>query len=702
MKKILALTIFSSAIGMSAQVLPDSTDIFFGHVNLEEATVTGVTGSTRLKDSPAAVSLVTKQTLNHSVGSNIVSAIAHQPGMSELTTGSGISKPIIRGLGFNRIVCLTDGVRQEGQQWGDEHGLELDGAGVGSVEILKGPASLMYGSDAMAGVVIFKPQPVRPLGSMGGSVEAGYQTNSGLWNYSLNFAGNKGGFVWDGRFSQKAAHAYKNKVDGYIPGSQFSEQAARVLLGINKSWGYSHLIFSHYHLLPSIIEGERDETTGALEAPEGWSGRSYRRQLPFQHVNHTKLVLDNKVRIGSGSLQAIVGYQQNRRKEYEESAKDFSLYFQQHTLNYDLRYTLSELRGWKLVAGIGGMYQRSLNKGEEYLIPEYKLFDIGGYLTGSRSWEKFILSGGIRLDHRHVHSYELYDEGSLRFGDFRRNWNALTGSIGGVWKALRGLNVRLNLSRGFRAPNLAELGSNGVHEGTMRYEKGNSALKAENSLQADLGMDYTNSIISVQAALFLNRINNYIYSCRNGESIDGIPVYKYTSGDARLWGFEVGADFHPIHSLHFENTFSYVNAVQLHQPAASKYLPQTPAPRWRSELKWELLHNAMPLFKSKVAIENAFVSLGVESYFRQSHVFLLDNTETPTPFYCLIDIAAGTDIFLKKRKIAELFMCVDNLLNRTYQNHLSRLKYTDINVQTGRMGIYNPGRNFTVKLIFHF
>ena len=700
----LALFIFSFVLAIPAfpQHKTDSTDIFFGHVELEEATVTGTTGRTRLEDSPAAVTLVSEQTLHHSVGSNVVSAIAHQPGMSELSSGSSISKPIIRGLGFNRIVCLSDGVRQEGQQWGEEHGLELDGAGVHSVEILKGPASLMYGSDAMAGVVIFRPSPMRPEGTMGGTAEAGFQTNSGLWNYSLDFSGNKKGFTWDARFSQKAAHAYKNRLDGYVPGSQFSEQAFRVAAGINRAWGYSRLIYSFYHLMPGIIEGERDKETGTLEAPTGWRGRDYGRILPFQHIHHTKVVLDNKVMLGENSLQAIIGYQQNRRKEYEESASDYGLYFQQHTLTYDLRYTITELQGWKLAAGVGGMYQRSLNKGDEYLIPAYHLFDIGAYLTGSRHWDHFVLSGGLRFDHRGIHSHELYEDGEMRFESFRRRWNAVTGSIGTVWKAAKGMNVRLNLSRGFRAPNLAELGSNGVHEGTMRYEVGNSLLKAENSMQADLGMDLKNKYVYVQAALFLNRINNYIFSQRTGEMSDGLPVYRYTSGDARLWGFELGVDFHPVHSLHLENTFSYVNAVQLHQPAVSKYLPQTPAPRLRSEVKWELTHEPCKIFRGNASLQNAFLAFGVESFFRQNHVLLADETETPTPFYCLLDISAGTEIHLKHKKFAEIFLCVDNLLDRAYQSHLSRLKYADVNVLTGRVGVFNPGRNFSMRLVFHF
>ena len=185
----------------------DSTDVFFRHLQLNELTVTGVTGDTKLKHATAPVSIVTPQVLRATASTNIIDAIAHQPGVSQLTTGGSISKPIIRGLGYNRVVVMSEGVRQEGQQWGDEHGIEVDGNSVNSVEILKGPASLMYGSDAMAGVVILHAQPTLTDGEMRTNVSSEYQTNNGLFHYSLQMAGNQKGFVWDARYSDKMAHA---------------------------------------------------------------------------------------------------------------------------------------------------------------------------------------------------------------------------------------------------------------------------------------------------------------------------------------------------------------------------------------------------------------------------------------------------------------------------------------------------------------
>ncbi|WP_288276596.1 TonB-dependent receptor [uncultured Prevotella sp.] len=686
----------------------DSTDVFYRHLQLNELTVTGVTGDTKLKHVTAPVSIVSPQVLRATASTNVIDAISHQPGVSQLTTGGSISKPIIRGLGYNRVVVMSDGVRQEGQQWGDEHGVEVDGNSVNSVEILKGPASLMYGSDAMAGVVILHQQPTLAEGEMKANVTSEYQTNNGLFAYHLQMAGNQKGFVWDASFSDKMAHAYKNKYDGYVPGSQFRERAGRLMLGVNKGWGHSRLTWAIYHLTPSIIEGERDPKTGELE-PLSNDLKTYGRSLPFQQVKHYKLVWDNSLNLSSGYLKALIGYQQNRRQEFEESMDDYELYFKLHTLTYDLRYVTNEFDGWKLSTGIGGMYQKSGNEGEEYLIPDYRLFDFGLYATATKQLgDRWTLNGGVRYDHRHLHGYELMEDDELRFTDFSRHFNGLTGSIGAVLNVSDNLNLKMNIARGFRTPNMSELASNGVHEGSVRYELGNQQLKSEYSLQADLGLDFTSRYVSAQLALFANRINNYIFTHRVAEEKeDGYLTYAYTQGDARLLGFEAGVDFHPIHSVHFSNAFSYVDAQQMHAAPGTKYLPFTPAPKWSSELKWELSHHSHPTIAHhhttdaahRSLLNNLYVAAGLDCFLKQSHIYGADDTETETPGYALLSLSAGTDLQLHGKKVAEFYFTADNLLDKAYQNHLSRLKYADENAVTGRRGVYNMGRNITFKVV---
>ena len=637
---------------------------------LKEVVVTGLTGNARADYSPAPVSVVAPRVLQGITSTNIIDAIARQPGVAQITTGAGISKPVIRGLGYNRIVTVNDGIRQEGQQWGDEHGIEVDPQTVHSVEILKGPASLMYGSDAMAGVLVLHEQPVMPQGQMAATLGGEYQPNNHLWDYTVNFAGNKGGIVWNARWSQKSADEYKNKRDGKVWGSQFSERAFTGMLGLNRSWGYSHLKFSTYYIKPGLVEGERDENTNELLPSEA-----------YQKIYHHKAVLDNSFIIGDGSLKGVIGYQQNRRKEFE-GEEEPGLDFRLHTVNYDVHYT-STRDQWQWAAGISGMWQHSENMGTEFLIPSYRLFDIGAFASVTRNFEKLTLSGGVRFDHRHLHSYGLMDEGEESFENFSRNFKGLTGSIGAIWRINSQWNARLNISHGFRAPNLSELGSNGEHEGTFRYEIGNHELSPENSWQFDLGVDYSSSILSAQVSFFANHVNNYIFLQRLDATNN---EYQYMSGDARLWGGEASVDFHPIEPLHFENSFSYVNAVQQHQPSDSHYLPFTPAPRWISDLRYDIIRDGR-LFN------NTYLSIGLECYLRQSHVRTANDTETATPSYTLVHLSAGTDIKWQGRRVASIFLNANNLFDRAYQSHLSRLKYAD------GQGICNMGRNIGFKVL---
>ena len=674
---ILSLLLVSATA--TAQHTTDSTDVFYKHLQLNEVTVTGLTGQTKLRDLPAPVSVVTSRELRATAAQNIVDAIAHQPGVSQISTGSGIAKPVIRGLSYNRVLTVNDGVRQEGQQWGDEHGLEIDGESVSSIEILKGPASLMYGSDAMAGVLILHDAPNLAQGEKRVTVSGEYQTNNGLWDYSVNTQGHEGSWVWNARWTQKLAHAYKNKYDGYVPGTQFHERGAKGLVGLVKPWGHSYLTLSYFHLTPGIAEGERDALTGELVSSLT-NLKSYDHGMPYQQVRHWKAVWDHSQQIGIGRLNAIIGYQQNRRQEFEdeEHPDEFELFFKLHTISYDLRYQLTELEGWKAAFGVGGMWQQSVNAGEEELIPDYKLFDIGAYATATRTLKRWILSGGLRADRRKIQHIN--------------GFTGVSASIGAVFQATDHLNFRLNLARGFRAPNMSELGSDGVHEGTIRYEQGNHNLKGEFSWQADLGADFSSRYVSAQVALFANRIENYIFAKRNGQFIEGYPVFTFTQGDARLLGFEASVDIHPIHSIHLGNSFSMVDAVQLHQPTESKYLPLTPAPRWTADLKWEITHNGRWL-------NNTYVSVGMDHNFSQNHYYMADDTETATPAYTLWNLAAGTDILIRGKKILEVYVTAANLTNKAYQNHLSRLKYGDENVVTGRRGVYNMGRNVVMKVV---
>jgi len=651
----------------------------FGHaqgeqdscVHLHEVVVTGLTGATHINHIPAPVSVISADELRHITSSNIIDALSKHPGINQITTGNGISKPVIRGLGYNRVLVVSDGVRQEGQQWGDEHGIEIDGADVYSAEILKGPASLMYGSDAMAGVVIFHDAPILPPQTMSAGVQGEYQSNARLWGYSAHFAGHRSDFVWNWRWSQRRASEYENSINHCVANSQFSEQALNCMLGLNKQWGHTRLKLSYYHLKPGIIEVGDDEADGEEEAVES----------PFQQIYHAKAVSDNVIRLGEGQVKILLGYQQNRRREYE-TPDECGLDFRLHTVNYDARYVSPQWNGWTMNAGLGGMWQQSQNLGTEFLIPAYRLFDVGAFVTTAKDFAgRLHLSGGLRYDHRRLHSAALEDDGALRFNDFKRNFNGITGSAGVIYNVTPLLDLRANVARGFRAPNLSELGSNGIHEGTLRYEQGNQNLHAETSWQFDLGADFSTEIISAKLSLFLNRISHFIFMEKTGEVIDGCDVFTYRQGEACLSGFEATVILHPVRLLHFENTFSYVNARQLHQPADSKYLPFTPAPRWLSTLH----HDFRSPWK---ALNNLYAEVEMDCNLAQNHIHSAYNTETRSPAYVLWNASAGTDLTLNGRRWCTLTLSAQNIFNRAYRNHLNRLRDA---------GIYNQGRNICIK-----
>ncbi len=694
---------------------------------LNEVVVTGLSQSAEKNRTPTPITTISPIQLKQISATNIIDAIATLPGISQVTTGSGISKPVIRGLGYNRVVVVKDGIRQEGQQWGDEHGIEIDEYSINKVEILKGPASLAYGSDAMAGVINLISAPTLPNGQITGNLLANYQTNNGLIGYSANLGGNQNGFIWDIRYSNKMAHAYQNKYDGYVFNSGFTENNIGGIIGVNKAWGYSHLHFSTYNLTTGIVEGERDSATGNFIKPiaENYTTegsaiasnsdfQSYKQLTPFQKIHHYKLVLNNSFVFGNGSLKTIIGWQQNQRQEYADvlAPNDYGLYFLLNTINYDVRYNLPEKNNVNISFGTNGMYQTSQNKGSEFLIPEYNLFDIGFFGIVKKSYKKLDISGGMRYDIRNESGKDLFlnadgektettDSTSFhQFSVFHSTFSGISGSIGATNQFNENVFTKLNLSKGFRAPNIAEVSANGVHEGTINHIIGVPTLKAENSFQLDYALGINSQHIAAEADLFYNSITNYIYlqklqSVNGGDSItDGFSTFKYASGDANLYGGEISIDIHPhpFDWLHFENSFSYVQSVQVNQPDSTKYLPFTPSPKFSSELRADAK-------KLSGNLHNCFIKIGVDYYFEQNKFYAAFGTETATPSYIILNVGIGTDVVSKSRTLFSLYISANNWTDVAYQSHLSRLKYGAENNATGRTGVYNMGRNISLKLI---
>ncbi len=708
--------------------------LILSNVEVGEVVVTGVASATEQHTNPFPISTLTQRDILQSSSTNSIDALARVPGVSQITEGPAISKPVIRGLGYNRVVVMNDGVRQEEQQWGDEFGIEVDQYTVDKIEVLKGPASLSYGSDAMAGVINMLAAPNLPEGQVKGNVQTNYQTNNGQEAVSVNMAGNLKGITWDARYTNKNAHDYQNKYDGYVYNSAFGENDFKGSLGLNRKWGYSRLTLSSFDLKLGIVEGGRDSATGAFNrhvlsstgedstaiVPSSRGTKYDYDQIIHQHVRHHKVVWDNSFAIGEGRLKLTLGVQRNYRQEANDVTKGnyYNNSFYLSTLNYNLQYVLPERDKLEVSFGVNGMKQSSENRGIVFLVPEYNLFDFGAFAIAKKTWEKLSLSGGIRYQSRTLNGVDLYldsagnklwknQEGAVhRFVSYNSSFTGMAGSIGGTYDISRNLYVKANLSRGFRAPNIAESGSNGIHDGTPFYEIGDANLKPETSTQIDVTLGGRTENFTLEANLFQNNIHNYIFpeklaSTSGGDSIrndvmagmEG-PAFKYVQGDAVLSGGEAILNIHPasLKWIRWENSFSMVNAVQKNQPDSSKYLPYTPPYKLISQL-------VLNLKKTSNTFKNIYLKGGVDYYFKQDKVFYKFGNETVTPGYALVNVGVGMDVCSKSRTLFSFYVYASNLGDVAYQSNMSRLKYTDPNNVTGRVGVYNMGRNISFKLV---
>ena len=676
--------------------------------------VTGVSKATQLKNVPFQVSVMRKQDLLQTSSMNIIESITYKAGVSSISSGPAIAKPLIRGLGYNRVLTINDGVRQEGQQWGDEHGIEIDDASVNKIEVLKGPASLVYGSDAMAGVINIISNVPAPNNTLKINLGSNLQTNNRLRSFNGNISGNKNGFNWSAYGTTKQAGDYQNKYDGYVFNSKFNEHNVGGYAGYNSSWGYSHLLFSNFDLKAGLVEGERDSlgnftkiiSGGDVVAATNDDFNSTNPQIPYQHIRHFKIATDNSFKFGNKHLSLNVGWQQNQREEFgnPDDVNERALFFDMKTLTYTAQFHFNENKGWKNSIGINGMSQTNTNHGVEQLIPDYSLLDYGVYFFSQKEYKKMNISGGIRFDSRNLDATTL-KEGNTEKGEaFTKQFSNFSGSIGLAYPVTKKFNLKLNIARAFRAPSIPELASNGAHEGTIRYEYGTKDLQSEISTQADAAIEYTAEHFSFNLAGYINHFDNFIFyrKLQNTAGSDSLvdvngsqlSAFQFDQQKANLAGMEFSVDIHPhpLDWLHVENTFSFVSGIFDHEIEGSRNLPFIPAPKLLTVCRADFK-------KLNKACRNFYVKVELDNTFQQNHPFTAYNTETSTPGYTLLNMGIGTEVYSKKnQQLFGIYFTASNITDVSYQSHLSRLKYAAENLATGRKGVFNVGRNFGVKI----
>jgi iron complex outermembrane receptor protein len=653
----------------------------------KEIVITGSAFSSDNRQNSTSIATVTKEDLLYNSSTNIIDALSKVPGVSQITTGPAISKPVIRGLSGNRVVTLSNGVKQQGQQWGDEHGIEIDQYSAERIEILRGPASLMYGSDALGGVINILDALPAPDGTIRGEFLSNYATNNGLSGTSLMLQGNNKGLVYRARGSYRNAYSYKTPTE-YVPNSGFNETSFEGQIGLNKNWGYAHLDASSFRNNIGFYEPARNDA-GLLVNEDGLvptdaESRDRTIAFPKQDVRHYKLALNSNILFNSGSLRSTIGYQQNQRRELESAGEGAALYLNNYAYSYDFKYTLKETNGWASVFGISGEFIHSLNtSAEEQLIPDFDSQAYGAFGFVKKTWDKNTFNVGARLDYRKLNSYAFAGE-EVSFAAINNEFTNLSAALGYTHEFNEALSFKANAGTAFRGPNIAKLSSNGVHEGAFRYEVGNPNLKQERSNQFDASFEYGDEYFSASVGGFLNSINNYIYYNSNGEFIDvdgtNYPVFNFVQNDALLRGVEASLTLHPVSFIHFENAFAFTRATNR---STRQSLPFIPAATLRNEFRYE----------PKIAgTSHSYISVGLDNFFKQSKV---DAFETTTSGYTLLNASVGTTLRIGKKQDLTIYVAGRNLLNKAYYDHLSRFKPGRLSEEDSTFGIYNAGRNIT-------
>lgn len=598
--------------------------------------------------------------------STLIEGLATIPGVAQVSTGTSIGKPVIRGLSGNRVLVYSQGVRLENQQFGEEHGLGLNDAGIESVEVIKGPASLLYGSDAIGGVLYFNPEKFATSNTVEGNFNQKFFSNTNGSNSSWGVKASSDKLKFLARGSYNTHADYKIPDGNRVTNTRYNESDFKTALGYSNEHFTSTLRYNFNKLDLGIPENGIAEQTSIKKTA-----------FPKQAVFATILSWNNTVFLKKSKLDADLGYISNDRSEFENS-EVANLHMRLKTYNYNIKYYLPKLGNFESIIGTQGMHQTNINSGEEYLIPDATTNDFGVFATINYEWNKNVVQAGVRFDNRNIVSIEHGVSGNEGyFQAINKKFQSVNSSLGFKTNFKQNLIFRLNLATGFRAPNLAELTSNGVHEGSNRYEIGNANLNNEQNFQTDLNLEYRNPHFELFVNGFYNHINNYIFIALNGIVTNGFDTYYYTQANANLFGGEAGIHFHPhpLDWLHVTSSFESVTG----RKSDGENLPLIPANRWNNAVKTE--------FKSGKYLKDGFAVLNVTYTFDQNNPSLF---ETRSNDYALVNLGLGGKITLGKTTF-DVNLNANNLFNKMYISHLSRLK---------NEGISNMGRTIVLGINF--
>jgi iron complex outermembrane recepter protein len=633
-------------------------------VELPDLQVTASPLATTSLTSPQPTSILSGDEIQTNRSANLGETISSLPGVRSFSTGSGIGKPVIRGLSSNRVLVLADGQRLETQQWGDEHGPQVEAGEAERIEVIRGPASVLYGSDAIGGVVnvITKPLPdaIGRAPYVGGDLVAAYSTNNDQPDGTLGLEGASGGLGFRGAFTGRTSSDVRTPV-GELPNSGGRTLNGSGSVGYRGGWGTVGASYAHRDERVEIHEDPAEDPTAT----------------PFQRIGEDRVHLTSNLAAGASHVDIDLGYERNRRREFEaEDATDVALGLLSRTYSGDVRLHHAPLG--RLGGIVGASWSRnSFEKfGEETLIPDNNYSDVGVYAFEQAELGRWNLSAGARYDYRRLN---VEDDAELGTVAQRRTYNSVTGNLGVLYRVAEPVALVLNVGRGFRAPTAFDLFSNGVHEGTVRFERGDSTLRNETSINTDVSLRVQTRNLTAEVGAFANYINDFIFPDPSGEfdPESGFQIFDITQGDARLTGFESALEYHATTWLHLRGTADYTRGQNR---TTDLPLPFIPPFRATYAVRFENGANGW--------LGSSYLSLGGETNSKQTRA---DPEDFAPEGYTLANVGAGASFPVGSRTIG-LDLQLRNAFDKRYASFLSRYKTY----------AFDPGRNFIVRVTTDF
>ncbi|MFP4042875.1 MAG: TonB-dependent receptor [Bacteroidales bacterium] len=631
----------------------------------EEVVVSGGRHSTQ-HENAMKIELIQSKEIASAGTPTFTEAIVKIPGVDMISKGTGVAKPTIRGLSMTNILMLNNGVKMENFQFSENHPFVIDEFGVDRFEIIKGPASLLYGSDAVGGVInVLKEKPA-PVGKILGDFNTQYHSNTEGVVSNVGMKGSSEQLSWGIRAGVKSHTDYKDGNDDYVPNTRFNENSFKANIGINKTFGVFRLYYDYNQPKLGMCVGNAVPLTTE-------NGR--KNKIWYQDLTNHVISSRNSLFLGKYKVDLNAAYQMNnRRLQTDENMPAFEMVdMNLNTFSYEVKTYLPSTESSEYIIGLQGANKTNRNnEAPDHVLPDADVNDFSAFgLAQYTFFDKLKTQAGIRYDYRSI-STEAETNKEAVDADYG-NVNA---SMGATYEFKENFLLRANIASAYRTPNIAELTQNGMHG--ARYEQGNPDLTSQRNYEADLSAHYHSKYVMVDISGFYNHVNDYIFIAPTNDTIDsGDKIYRYSQTNAELYGGELSMDVLPVNWLNLKTSYAYLVGKQ----EDGNYLPFIPQNKLRFEMKFQ---------KQELAfLKNSFLKVGGLFAAKQNNPAMF---ETESDSYFLLNAGIGTEIKWAKQMVL-LSVQVNNLLNETYIDHLSTLK---------GMGYYNIGRNVSVNLKIPF